>query len=92
MTDNASLKEIRDHLQTLQFGWMKFRPTKSSAFNPGFLHPGICRAQKVNADGWVCNTKSKFYEFADDIPDELKGSSQKSALIKLNERFKFSFI
>lgn len=87
--------ELRNHLKSLNFGWMKFYTFKSATFLPGFVYPadadGECRAQSVKADGWVTDTKNKFFKFNKNVDDELKDKAGKLALKKLNKNFYFSF-
>lgn len=90
------LVQIRNHLKSLKFGWMKFYKLKSATFLPGFAYPadedGECRAQSVRADGNVTDKKNIFFEFSENIDDELKDKAGKSALNKLNKKLYFSFV
>ncbi|KAJ6639477.1 hypothetical protein Bhyg_12222 [Pseudolycoriella hygida] len=95
VTDDVIVKECRDKLRNLQFGWMKFSTSKKAKFCPGFVHPadidGIQRAQKVTTTGYVSNEKYVCFGFAENIPETDKKYQEKAALKKFNEKFNFSY-
>lgn len=95
-TEDVIVTECRDKLMKLKFGWATFQPTKTAKFSPVFVYPadpdGKERAQKVVASGYVADEKNEFFEFGENVPDERKNKAGKTALKRLNERFKFSLV
>lgn len=81
-------------LQKLEFAWVKFHAHKSAKYCPAFIYPadadGIRRAQKVNAEGYVCNIKNIFFGTAEDNNIEKK-NAELTALNKMNTKFGFSY-
>lgn len=82
-----------EKLLSLKYGWMKFKNTKSAKFCPGFVHPpdedGKSRAQTVGSSEYPSSEKFLFFEFNDNLPEQLKTSHGKFALKMLNAKFKF---
>ncbi len=76
---------------------MKFQAFKNAKFIPGFIHPpdqnGISMAQWILPSGYPSssNKKKKYFEFNDNLPDDEKEPTQKSALKKFNKKFSFNF-
>lgn len=89
--------EIRNHLQSLTFGWMKFHQQKNAKFIPGFVHPRDpdlkIRAQWVVENGpfFISGTKKICFDFQETINDDLKEKRETTALNKLNKKFNFCY-
>lgn len=89
------LIQIRNHLKSLKFGWMKYSTFKSAKFLPGFVcsaeADGTCQAQSVKADGDVTGKTNTGFEFSENVDDDLKDKAAKLALKKFNKKFYFSY-
>lgn len=87
--------KLRNHLKSLEFGWMKFYTFKNTKFLPGFVCPGDAdgqrQAQSVRADGDVTGKTNIVFDFSQNVDDDLKDKAGKLALNKFNKKFHFSY-
>lgn len=94
-TDFSDFLQIRDHLKSLEFGWMKFYQFKNAVFSPGFRYPadadGKRRAQGLTHVGGVTDKKNIIFDFSENIDSTLKDKGGLLALSKLNKKFYFSY-
>lgn len=89
------VKKCRENLRGLKFGWMKFPKFKNEKFLPGFIHPpdkdGKLKAQWILETGHPSSKKRLYFELNDNLPEDQKEPSEKSALEKFNNKFVFDF-
>lgn len=95
---DSELLEIRNHLESLRFGWMKFSKQKSAKFIPGFAFPrdpdGEIRAQWVVEKGpyFISSSTKICFEFHETINETLKEKRETIALNKFNKKFNFCYV
>lgn len=84
-----------ENWRDLKFGWMKFQTFKNAKFIPGFIHPpdedGRRLAKWIVATGSLSSKKKEYFDFNENLPENQKERSQKSALRKFNEKFVCDF-
>ncbi|KAJ6648901.1 Laminin subunit alpha-2 [Pseudolycoriella hygida] len=89
-------ESVIEWLKELQFAWIKYTSHKNTKFVPGFIYPidadGYQRAARVTENGHVSNEKHRFFEFAENVPDNLKSKNGVLLLEKFNKKFNFSFV
>lgn len=73
---------------------MKFGTNKNVKFSPGFVHPpgkdGKSKAQKINANGYPSSIKYFYFDYNENVPEDLKLESEKEKIKKLNEKFQLN--
>lgn len=94
-TDDPIVKECRDMLLKLEFGWVKFTSSKMCKYDAAFVYPiesdGFTRALKISQEGYVCNSKNVIFGFEKVVPKEMKKTNSLLALKRFNIKFHTSF-
>lgn len=96
VTDDPNVQQCRDMFKDLQFAWIKFYATKKAKYVPGFIYLGNSDgkrlAQRVDENGFLSKEQKKFFDFAENVSDDLKTKSGVSALKKFNKKYNLSYV